>query len=167
MTAAAGVAVSGCTADQPRRRRQAEPAPEEPQVDPDVTVAAEALANQREMLDLLAATRKRHRRLSRRLAPVVAAHEAHEALLAEAVPKGLSASPTTSPSPSPDGSARTRVPRNRARALDLVAQRERELTTATKRHAFSAESGAFARLLGSMAAAAAQHATTLSEGSAG
>jgi hypothetical protein len=133
-----------------------------------VTVAAEALANQREMLDLLAATRKRHGRLSRRLAPVVAAHEAHEALLAEAVPKGLSASPTTSPSPSPDGSARrTRVPRNRARALDQVAQRERELTTATKRHAFSAESGAFARLLGSMAAAAAQHATTLSEGSAG
>jgi len=45
--------------------------------------------------------------------------------------------------------------------MAAVARAERELGTTLKRHAFKAESGAFARVLGSMAAAAAQNAAVL------
>jgi hypothetical protein len=53
------------------------------------------------------------------------------------------------------------VPGDRARALRQVVTAERDLALATKRHAFRAQSGAFARLLGSMAAAAAQQEAVL------
>lgn len=131
----------------------------EPSVDPDVEVAAEALVDQQAMLDLLAATRERHRRLAELLAPVVAAHEAHAAMLSDAVPdKGVA-----KPSPSPDGTSRrsTRVPGSARKAVENVVAAEQELTTAAKRHAFRAQSGSFARLLGSMAAASAQYTTVL------
>lgn len=157
--AVAGAALAGCTPERQRRRRGEDaPEPVEPRVDPDVLVTAQALSNQQQVLDLLDATQQRHPRLTRQLAPVVAAHEAHAALLAEAVPADVSASPSTSPSP--DGT--TTVPRRRRQALARVVTAERELATATKRHAFRAQSGAFARLLGSMAAAAAQHEVVLS-----
>ncbi|HSJ20902.1 MAG TPA: hypothetical protein VK964_10040 [Nocardioidaceae bacterium] len=169
LAAAAGLAASavvGCTPQRQRRRGEEAPDPVEPEVDPDVLVAAEALANQEQILDLLGATGERHPRLAPRLAPLVAAHEAHAALLADAVPPDVAAgpttSPTTSPSPTSDPDADpTRVPRNRARAIDRVVAAERELTTATKQHAFRARSGGFARLLGSMAAAAAQNEAVL------
>jgi len=151
-----------------------------------VAVAAEALTNQQQMLDLLAVTGERHGRLAGLLAPVVAAHEAHAALLADAVPEDdSSAGSTTSPSPSPDGQSspgpstspspspdssedrRTAVPDDPAGALARVVAAERELTTATKRHAFRAQSGAFARILGSMAAGAAQHANVLASAQVG
>jgi hypothetical protein len=178
LTAAAGLcsgAVVGCTPEREQRRGEDAPEPVESRIDPDVAVAAEALANQQQVLDLLAATGERHPRLARRLAPVVAAHEAHAALLAEAVPSDVTAEPTTSPttSSSPTGdpddgpdSDPTRVPRDRARALGRVVAAERELATATKQHAFRARSGGFARLLGSMAAAAAQHGAVLGSPSA-
>jgi hypothetical protein len=164
LAAAAGAAVVGCTPDQQGRRGEDAPEPVEPKVDPDVLVAAEALANQQQILDLLGSTSERHRRLADRLAPVVAAHEAHATLLAEAVPADVSVPPSTSPSPSPDGSPdrAASVPRRREQALAQVVAAERALVTATKRHAFRAQSGAFARLLGSMAAAAAQHEAVLS-----
>ena len=152
-------ALVGCTSDEDKPRRDSEPAPVEPSVDPDVEVAAEALADQQAMLDLLAATRERHRGLGELLAPVVTAHEAHVAMLSDAVPdKGAA-----SPSPSPDGTSRrsTRVPRNARKAVANLVAAEQELTTTAKRHAFRAQSGAFARLLGSMAAASAQYATAL------
>jgi hypothetical protein len=139
----------------------------EPTVDPDVAVAAEALANRQAMLDLLDATRTRHSRLSTLLAPVVTAHEAHAAMLSEAVPDDASVPPSTTPAPTPAPSPgessrrRTPVPRNPAKALDRVVAAEQALATATKRHAFRAQSGAFARLLGSMAAASAQHTRVL------
>ncbi len=163
VAAAAGAAVVGCTSDRPRRRGESEPAPVEPSVDPDVEVAAEALADQRAMIDLLDATRSRHRRLSALLAPVVAAHEAHAAMLSEAVPDDVSVPPSTSPAPTPDGSSprRATVPRAPGRALDQVVAAEQALATATKRHAFRAQSGAFARLLGSMGAASAQYTRVL------
>ena len=184
LAAVATGAVVGCTSHQDQRRDVA-PRPSEPSADPDVTVAAEALAAQRAMIDLLSATRDRHPRLAGVLAPAVAAHQAHAAMLSKAVPKGSparrspSASPSTSPSPSASSSASsspsaagsgspttgprsTTVPRDPERALRRVVAAERDLTTTTKRQAFRAESGAFARLLGSMAAAAAQSAVTLS-----
>jgi hypothetical protein len=169
LAAAAGLAASavvGCTPERQRRRGEEPPEPVEPEVDPDVVVAAEALANQEQILDLLGATGERHPGLARRLAPLVAAHEAHAALLADAVPPDVAAGPTTSPTTSPSPTSGpdadpTRVPRNRARAIDRVIAAERELATATKQHAFRARSGGFARLLGSMAAAAAQNEAVL------
>ena len=193
LAAVATGAVVGCTSPQDQRRDVA-PRPSEPSVDPDVTVAAEALAAQRAMVNLLSATRDRHPRLAAVLAPAVTAHQAHAAMLSKAVPKGSparrspSASPSTSPSPSASSSASsspssstsaagsgspttgprsTTVPRDPERALRRVVAAERDLTTTTKRQAFRAESGAYARLLGSMAAAAAQSAVTLSAATTG
>jgi hypothetical protein len=169
LTAAAGLAAStvvACTPERQRRRGQEPPEPVEPEVDPDVVVAAEALANQEQVLALLGATGERHPGLARRLTPVVTAHEAHAALLADAVPPDVTAGPTTSPTTSPSptddpGAGPTQIPGNRARALERVITAERELAAATKQHAFRARSGGFARLLGSMAAAAAQHEAVL------
>ncbi len=146
----------------------------EPPVDPDVAVAAEVLSAERSVLALVQATTTRHPALAGRLAPVAAAHEAHTALLADAVPEEAlpapsgSASPsdsgTSSPGPDGSGDGTADVPRNRARALRQVAAAEQSLATHTKQQAFKAESGAFARVLGSMAASAAQHAAVLAQG---
>jgi hypothetical protein len=158
------------------RRREGQPEPVEPEIDPDVAVATEALAAQTAMIELVRATEERHGSLRGRLGPVLAAHEAHAALLSDAVPSEASATP--SPSPSASGSTsptspaspddrRTRVPGDPARALQQVVAAEQTLATTTKRHAFRAQSGAFARVLGSMAAAAAQHAVVLEAAPAG
>jgi hypothetical protein len=159
LAAAAGAALVGCTEEGQPPRPKAQPSPVVASVDPDVAVAAEALASQQEILDLLEATGRRHRDLSAQLAPVVAAHKAHADLLADAVPEGVSVSP--SPTPGPRSPGRHAVPRSRAGGLAEVVEAEQQLATVTKRQAFRAESGAFARLLGSMAAAAAQSAAAL------
>jgi hypothetical protein len=176
--AAAGAALAGgCTSEQPRRRAQrsqpTEPAePTEPQVDPDVAVAAAALAEERTVLELVEATLERHAALATVLAPLVTTHEAHVAMLADAVPADVSIAPSVTPgvpstSPSgPPGETETalQVPRRAAAATAAVARAERDLSMSHKRHAFSAQSGAFARVLGSMAGAAAQGAAVLHSG---
>jgi len=163
--------LAACTPERGIRRRDGAPPPVEPEVDPDVAVATEALAAQTALIDLVRATQERHGRLTEALSPVLEAHEAHAALLSEAVPSGESESPATSasasPSPATPGERRTRVPRNRARALQQVVTAEQALATSTKRHAFKAQSGAFARVLGSMAAAAAQHSVVLQSAETG
>lgn len=177
LAAAVGGAVAGCTPErqQPRARRQE---PVEPQVDPDVAVAAEALADQRAMVELIEATQRRHRGLGELLAPALATHQAHMRMLKDAVPDDVPVSPSGSPSasasPSASGSPQPgphvpgpHVPRDQARALGRVVRAEQELRTSTKRLAFKAESGAFARVLGSMTAAAAQQAVLLSSSPAG
>lgn len=149
--------LAACTADDrplTRRRR------ERPEVDPDVAVAAAALAGHRRVLDQVRATQRRHRDLDRLLEPVALAHEAHVEVLAEAVPPEATSAPRGTP-PSPLPSEPAAVPRDARRALTRLVQAEQALSTATKRHAFGVQSGAFARVLGSMAAAAAQHAVVL------
>ncbi len=179
LVAAVGGITVGCTSpSDDRKGRDTAPEPPEPSVDPDVAVAAEALANQREVLALLEATTDRHPRLRAELAPAVDAHRSHAAMLSRAVPYDMPVSPSSSPSqapstsadPSPEGTASPgatttpAVPGKRGRALAQVVAAERALATSTKRHAFRAQSGAFARLLGSMAAASAQYAVVLSSG---
>lgn len=170
--AAAGAALAGgCTSEGPRRRTQrSQPTePTEPQVDPDVAVAAAALAEERTVLALVEATLERHAALATVLAPLVTAHEAHVALLADAVPADVSIAPSVTPgvpSGSPSGTpdeteTALQVPRRAAVASAAVARAERDLSISHKQHAFSAQSGAFARVLGSMAGAAAQGATVL------
>ena len=92
-------------------------------------------------------------------------HRQHVRLLTEAVPSDPPSPASASPSPpspaSPSASpsaAGVHVPADRAKALAAVARAEDELGLEGKRSAFRAESGAFARILASMAAAAAQQA---------
>jgi len=171
------VVAAGCTSAETAGaggvRRPAEP-------DPDIALAAEALADRRAALDAIAATTARHPQLADVLAATVLVLENHAGLLAEAVPgsAGAGARPSGGPDAAADpgageGASATpgpgpaaRVPRDRGRALAAEAAAQRTLATATKRHAFAAASGTFARLLGSMAAAAAQQAVRLEESSA-
>lgn len=164
--------------------------PEPPQEDPDVSVATEALAAVEAALALAVATGSRHPALTTALADTVAVHERHGALLVDAVPgaarfrpsespnespnespsgspdESPSGSPNESPSGSPSGSSGAGpspdVPRSPRRALDRLVGQERALVVEGKRLAFAAQSGAFARVLGSLAASAAQQASVLS-----
>lgn len=161
--------LAACTAEEgPRFGRRSQGRPEtdpessprrDPEVDPDVAVAAAALADHRAMLDWLQATRERHRTLDRLLDPLAARHRQHVDVLGEAVPPEATPSPRSQPA-SPTAPPLV-VPRDVRRAVDRLVRAERALCTSTKRHAFAARSGAFARVLGSMAAAAAQHAAVL------
>lgn len=178
----AATVLSGCT---PGGKPEPLPPVREPTpgVDPDVVVAGDTLAAEREMLDAIDATMARHQGLEPLLTPVAAVHRAHVELLTRAVPESPSASPSASPSflaspsaappgspagaspaSSPSGSASpssSRVPRDPDRAVRRLARHEDRLSLFDKQQAFTARSGAFARLLASMAAAAAQQASGL------
>ena len=177
VAAVAGAALTGCTVENPfasSRPGPTGPSPADPAeapADPDVTTAGEALRVEQETAALLRATARRHPRLAAPLAAPLAAHEAHVALLDEAAP-GSSPSPAASPAPSgapsaepsspgTTGGRRTPVARSRARALRDVVDTETALSATLQAHALAARSGAFARLLGSMSASAAQHAAVL------
>lgn len=171
LAAAAAMPLVGCTTGA--SDREDGPGPVEPEVDPDVVIATESLTAQQATIALVLATQQRHPGLAARLAPLLTAHQAHADLLAEAVPDGTvppqepaSGDATTDPAVSsagPSPSPEPTVPGTPQRALRALAGAERELVTLTKQHAFKARSGAFARVLGSVAAAAAQHAAVLGE----
>lgn len=164
LVATAGSALSACTAEGGTGGgRDAGPEPAEPEVEPDVAVAVAALEAETAVIDRVRATQERHPRLVDLLAPVLFSHEAHAALLADAAPTEATPSATVSDPASPAGRRRGRitVPDSRARAVRLLVAAEQDLTTAAKQHAFKAHSGAFARVLASMAAAAAQNAAVL------
>ena len=95
--------------------------------------------------------------------PCRASSRALAATRACSVRRTSGAAPTTrsaGASPSPTATA-SQVAEDPERALAAVARAEDELTLTGKRSAFAAESGAFARVLASMAAAAAQQAVLL------
>lgn len=159
----AGAALAGCTVsdtEQTGARRGAGTSSADPRPDPDVALAAAALMDERHALDALKATVARHRDLRRTLSPMIEAHRAHVSLLAEAAPDD----PLAPESPSLPGLPPTpfRVPRDARLARNRLATLELTLSTSAKRHSFSAESGAFARVLASLAGAAAQQAAALS-----
>ncbi len=180
VAAVVGAAVTGCTVDNPfsgSRPGTTGPSPSGPAevpVDPDVAAAGEAMRVEEETVALLRATAQRHPRLAARLEAPLAAHEAHIALLDEAapgsspsaVPSPETAAPETSAAPSPGTTVgrRTPVARRRGRAMRGVVDAETALSAALREHALAAESGAFARVLGSMSASAAQHAAVLAQG---
>jgi hypothetical protein len=163
LVATAGSGLGACTTDRGTgvRGRGAGPEPAEPAVDPDVAVAAVALQAQTAIIALLRATRDRHPGLGELLAPVLAAHEAHAALLADAAPGEATPSATVSASPAGRRAGRPAVPARRVQAVRRLVAAEEDLTTAAKQQAFKAHSGAFARVLAAMAAAAAQNAAVL------
>jgi hypothetical protein len=143
------------------------PAPE-PRTDPDVALAAQVLAAEQAALDKVKRTIAAHPRLERLLGPVRDGHAAHVDLLAEAAPDEPDASasgspsPGATPSPAEESGARSgRVPHDAARAVRSLAEAEDELSRANRTSAFTAQSGSFARVLASMAAAAAQQSVVL------
>jgi hypothetical protein len=171
-----GGSLVACTTDEATGRGDVpQPASPEPP-DPDLALAAEVRREEQDALDLIEATQQRHPDLTDALATAAEIHASHVALLADAADAGESAAPvvpgtsadgggTGSPSPSgsPSAEATPRVPANRRRAVRQVVQQEQELATRGRQHAFQAQSGAFARVLASMAAAAAQQAVVLAE----
>ena len=89
--------------------------------------------------------------LDARLAPLVAAHTAHQELLAGAVPDA--ALPTATP---------TTVPARAEPALRAVRRSEQQLLRVLREGCLSAASGDLARVLASMAASTSQHHARLS-----
>ncbi len=124
-----------------------------PAVEVDVRLAARVLAVEQAMLDRVVATGRAHPRLRDRLEDARSAHRAHVRLLATAVPDGATspAAPRRRPSVAPSPAA----------ALADLARAEDRLAGTGRRSSLAAESGAFARVLGSMAAAASQLAVVM------
>jgi hypothetical protein len=148
--------------DQRRAGRTPTPSPEpEPRTDPDVALAATVLAAEQDLLDRVERTLAAHPRLRRLLGPTRDGHAAHVDLLAEAAPKSPAPSASPSGSAEPLEGSAAHVPRDAGRAVRALARAEDELGAANRTGAFSAESGAFARVLASMAAAAAQQSVVL------
>ncbi|MDQ3616887.1 MAG: hypothetical protein M3393_09730 [Actinomycetota bacterium] len=165
MALGTGTALTGCSVGPVRPptapgERQEVPKPSA-QLDPDIALAVAALTEERSALDALEATASRHRRLMARLSPVIETHRAHVSLLAKAAPDDPSDAPSATPRRRSGAAPSFRVPREEEASRKELVTAEVALSTAQRRHAFAAESGAFARLLASMAAAAAQHAAEL------
>jgi hypothetical protein len=157
--AALGAAVaSGCTAEGPGHPGPT-PGTAASTPDPDVTLSSTVLVDEQAILDLLVATVDRHPLLAGRVAGARAGHHAHVVLLTEAVPKGAA-------SDGPAARHRHPVPDAPTAALAALAGAEDRLALLDRRSALAAESGALARVLASMAAAASQQAVWLAGGPA-
>jgi hypothetical protein len=181
-------ATAGCTpAEVDRRPSPGATTQRGGRADPDVALAATVLRHEQAMLDAVLATARMHPALGATLAGARAAHRAHVQLLTEAVPgergsggAGAAAaspspsgaderapSPSGTPAGSPSGVPTTTaeavppVPVHGDAALASLAGAEQRLSLTARRSSFAAESGAFARVLASMAAAAAQQGVHL------
>ncbi len=154
---ALGTAVTGCSGgtDRPAApggTRSGSSSPAATATDPDVALAAAALASERHVLAMVRAALHRHRDQRELLRATRDVHLAHVRLLADAVPGGA---PSTAGGPVPVPAARPEE------ALRAVARAEDRLAESNRRSAFHARSGAFARVLASMAAAAGQQSAVL------
>ncbi len=172
VAALTAVVASGCTPRGiDRRPRARSSATAGPRTDPDVALAAAVLADEQDMLDRVLATLRRHPRLESLLSGTRAAHQAHVDLLTDAVPERARASspatptdgtsPSVSPSVAPSTGVSPGVPGRVPAALVALAHEEDRLALLGRRSAFTAQSGAFARVLASMAAAASQQSVAL------
>lgn len=148
---------TGCTADGSPVPATRTPAPTREPEGPDVALAATVLRDEQAILDQLVATVRRHPKVRPTVAGARATHRAHVDLLTRAVPRDA---------PPPSGATTPRpgaVPADAAAALNSLARAEGELGAAVRRGALVADSGPFARLLASMAAAAGQQSVHLSD----
>jgi hypothetical protein len=161
---AAAVSLAGCTDSGTHRSSGHVEQSPDAEPDPDVVLAGRALARERVMLQQVTATLHAHPGLAGALADTRATHRAHVQLLTRAVP-GSSPSPSPPPSPSPsptEGPAPAHaVPHRPGAALAALAGEEARLARFARHSALAARSGAFARVLASAAAAAAQQVTGL------
>lgn len=157
LTVLAAVAVAGCTDRLGGSDQQASSAPaRRARTNPDVTLAASVLAHEQAMLAKVRATVRAHPHLAAPLAGAEDAHRAHVRLLARAVRHDQTPAPTTAATPGPKP-----VPTRPGPALAALARAEDQLSLTGRHSSFAARSGAFARVLASMAASAAQQAAVL------
>lgn len=148
----AGV-VSGCELNNPLTEEETPAAEAVRELEADVAVAVEAVTLVRAAQSAVTRTGELHTALVGRLTGLTATHQTHLDALIDAVPDGVDTSGTGTPYDVPG--------RRRAAVAGLVAA-ETTLHDGLVGLAMRAESGAFARLLGSMAAAVSQQIRVLS-----
>jgi hypothetical protein len=153
-------AAAGCSLGAPDGSRQATSG--RGGADPDVALLDRVAGGTERMVALYEATMERHRDLRGDLRGLLAAHRAHAAALGEAAPPargtgGPGAGSRQPATPRPDVAGRPGAAVRELRAAERDASDELQAAAAR------ADSGPFARLLASMAAASAQHARVLAE----
>jgi hypothetical protein len=153
--------VSACTGGSPEAVPRGRTTTVTPAADPDVALAATVLVDEQRVLDVVLATLSRHPGLEQTLAPARAAHQAHVRLLTAAAPDQQAGTSSASPSPAATPTRGPKVPTRPGPALRALAGHEHTLGALDQRSALAARSGAFARVLGSMSASAAQQGTVL------
>lgn len=142
-----GLVASGCSVPDVQRPG-AQETPSAPELAPDLAVATEALAQLRLVRATAEQTAARFPATRARLATLIELHRTHEESLDAAVPERARATdPPAAPEISPQ----------RPTALAHLQATEVQLQGALAGLALRAESGRFARLLGSMSAAVGQH----------
>ena len=147
LIATTALVTSGCDTDEPLDLPGLPTFGEEP--DHDRVLAG--LRDEQAVLDQVVGIRRRHRGLRRALAPTAAVHQAHVALLSRAVDGAEE----------PTGSGPGRVPADPAEAVAQLLRLERSLADQHVATAMRSRSGVLARVVASMAAAAAQQAVVL------
>lgn len=159
----AGTLLTACTGDSPSGGETPGPTPTPtptPTPDPDLPTLDAAGESERGLLLAYAATLARHPELKSRLAAHVARHEQHLAALTSA------ARPTSAPvapisTASPDASAAARVPGSSSSALAALAGAERAAADDRATDLRTVRAPEHARLLASIGACEATHATVL------
>jgi hypothetical protein len=141
------MAATGCALNNPLHEEKTPAARAVRDLEPDVGVAVEATTVLRGAVAAVTATSERHAGLSARLGPLLATHQAHLARVVTAVPDGVETS-ATAPAYA--------VPARPAAALAQLRTTEVAVHDQLFGLALKARSGAFARLLGAMAAATSQ-----------
>ena len=149
---AAAALVTGCSLNNPFDSTETPAAEAVRNLAPDVAVAVEAVGLLRTNQANLEATQAARPALAKQLSGLADLYRAHLEALVAAVPDGVDTKPAISPRP---------VPGSRTAALDLVAKDAHGLQGGLVELAVRAQSGPFARLLGTMSAGLAQQVVVL------
>ncbi len=142
------MAASGCALNNPFHEQKTPSSDAVRDLAPDVAVAVRAVTLVRDAQAAVESTGERHPAIAPRIAGLLAVHRAHLAAVVDAVPDRVDTSP--------DAGTPYVVPDRAARALVQLVTAEHTLHDGLVGLAIRAESGAFARLLGAMAAAISQ-----------
>jgi len=145
-------ALAGCSLNNPLTSEKTPAAQATRDLAPDVAVAVEAVTLVRGAQAAATSTGEHHSALAPKLTGLLAAHQAHLEALVDAVPEGVD---TSAPGAAYVVPARPRV------ALTRLTEAEQALHDGLVALAVRAQSGAFARLLGAMAAAMSQQLRVL------
>ncbi len=154
LAGAVGAALTGCSLNNPFSTDKTPAAEAVRDLSPDVAVAVEAVTLLLAAGAAVEATAGTHPALSARLTGLTATHRAHVAALSAAVPDRVDV--TADPAPYV-------VPLTRSAALVAVRRSETALQAKLVGLALRAESGPFARLLGTMSAALSQQLAVLGQ----
>ena len=141
------LATVGCAVHNPLEEQRTPAAEAVRRLAPDVAVAVETVTLLRGADSAATTTGARHPALAPRVAGLLDTHRAHLAAVVDAVPDGVDTTASGAPYV---------VPARPALALAQLVRTEHALHDSLVGLAMRAQSGAFARLLGAMAAAVSQ-----------